>query len=395
MAVLASSGPVLSQTAEIVGRPRVTEDRVAVRVKVTEDGEQPAMLLQEEDFQAIVDGEPVELRGWKSPEESTPPPAWIVVLIDFSGSMNQEDSSGTTKLQGAIKATRRFLEEASDRGGDTKVAILPFGEAGKNCPESAVTEQKIAQKFFPVDDAKQQNLLDYLSSQEPCASTNIYDPLKETIRLFGDEENPDFYLPEESQLPEPRLSVILLSDGYHNKSNEQQDFENLISRLERHDNIVVHTLGYGLTPEKLGEKYGLGRPAERKDIQTANKPNNPVPAEEFVDANRLRQIAEVTGGISEFSGNADDIAEALQLFLNALLGEYELIYDDPNPERGSKHEVFVLANLDRNTLATTAKSYTITVFGRCLPLGTRVLMTLSILLVLGVFGVLPFWWWSD
>ncbi|MDY7008304.1 MAG: vWA domain-containing protein [Cyanobacteriota bacterium] len=386
----------MGQTAEIVGRPTVKEDEITLRVKVTEDGERPAMLLEEQNFQAIVDDEVVQkFIDWKNPEETVPPPAWIVVLLDFSGSMNEEDSSGTTKLEGAIEATRRFLETTSSRGGNTRVAIIPFGEGRGKCESYEVKQEEIKSKFFPANDAKQENFLDNLAKKTPCASTNIYDPLKETIRLLSDKQDQDFYVPEDSTEPEPRLSVILLSDGYHNKANEERDFRRLIDLLESNDNIVVHTLGYGLTPEYLGEKYGLGRPATRADIETADDPYRPVPDEEFVDAKRLREIAETTGGISEFSGDADDIAEALQLFLNALLGEYEIVYREPNPERGSKSKVFVTATVNGKDVKTAEEAYTINAFGRSLPRPTRLIMTGFVLFLLGLGGIVPFWNWSQ
>ncbi|MDE5100495.1 MAG: VWA domain-containing protein [Trichodesmium sp. St16_bin4-tuft] len=390
IAILGFNSSAFGQTAEIVGRPMVKDDEITLRIKVTEDGERPAMFLEEQDFQAIVDNDVVDIISWKNPEESVPPPAWIIVLLDFSGSMKEKDSSGTTKLEGAIKATREFLETTSARGSNTRVAIFPFGEGRGRCNSYKVRRENIKSRFFPADDFKHKNLLDNLAKKTPCASTNIYDPLKEAIRLLSDQEDTDFYVPEDSIEPEPRLSVILLSDGYHNKKYENRDFRRLIALLERHDHIVVHTLGYGLTQEQLGKKYNLGRPATRADVNQKY-----VPAEEFVDQMRLQEIAEVTGGISEFSGDADDIAEALQLFLNALLGEYEIIYREPNPVRASKHEVFVTATVNGKDVDTTQKSYTINAFGRSLPAKTRLRMTGLVLLLLGLGGVLPFWNWSQ
>ena len=392
IAILGFNSQAFGQTAEIVGRPIVKNDEITLRVKVTEDGESPAMFLEEKDFQAIVDDEVVEIISWKNPEESVPPPVWVVVLLDFSGSMKEKDSSGTTKLEGAIEATRQFLKTTSTRGGDTRIAIFPFGEGRGKCKGYEVKRENIKSKFFPANDGNKENLLllDDLAEETPCASTNIYDPLKEAIRLLGDKEDTDFYIPQNSRKPEPRLSVILLSDGYHNKPNEERSFKRLIALLERHDHIVVHTLGYGLTPEQLGKKYDLGRPATRADINQGY-----VPEEEFVDQRRLRKIAEVTGGISEFSADADDIAEALQLFLNALLGEYEIVYREPNPERASKHEVFVTATVNGKDVDTTQKSYTINAFGRSLPWQTRLSMTVFVLLLLLLGGVLPFWKWSQ
>ena len=49
-----------------------------------------------------------------------------------------------------------------------------------------------------------------------------------------------------------------------------------------------------------------------------------VPEEEFVDQKRLKEIADLTGGIASFSADPQDIAKALKEFLNAVQGQYEL-----------------------------------------------------------------------
>ena len=83
------------------------------------------------------------------------------------------------------------------------------------------------------------------------------------------------------------------------------------------------------------------------------------------------------------------------MFLNALLGEYEVVYLEPNPVRGSKHEVFVTATVNGKDVDTAQKSYTINAFGRSLPQQTRLIMTGLVLLLLGLGGVVPFWNWSQ
>lgn len=186
--------------------------------------------------------------------------------------------------------------------------------------------------------------------------------------------------------------MILLSDGYHNKPNEAEDFTALISLLKRNDQIIVHTLGYGLTPEELGQKYGLNRPAKRADIGNGL---HKVPEDDFVDKERLAEIAKVTGGISEFSANAQIVTEKLKLFLNALLGEYEITYTEPNAERGSKHDVRVVVQSANGSQVTSElKPYTIGVFGRSLPLSVRSLMLLIVFITIVGGGVIPFCLWA-
>lgn len=391
----AFASPSLAQVkeAEIVDNPTVNDDRVTVRIKVKGAQERPVMGLEDTDFNLKVDGDEVNFNSqdWKSPEESTPPPVWIVVLLDMSGSMESK-SQNTRKLDGAINAIRQLIKVSSQRGKNTQIAIVPFGEPGPSCSNGYPINQKSLDNFFAARDAKLNNYLDNLQAETPCASTNLYEPLKKTIRFLGNTENTNFYPPEDSGKTQPRLSVILVSDGYHNKGNEAQEFQRLTTLLKRNNNIIIHTLGYGLTPKQLGEKYKLGRTVTRADI---GEGSGKVPPEEFVDKQRLAQIAKLTGGIAEFSGDAEAIAENLQLFLNSLLGEYEITYTHPNAERGSKHQVQVVVNSQGDEpVESSPKGYTIPVFGRSLPLAVRIAMLgiLSALILLG--GVLPFYLWG-
>lgn len=370
-------------------RTTVNDDQVTLRVKVTGEGDRPVMGLSHRDFGLQVEGNEVKFdrRDWKSPEESEPPPAWIIVLMDMSGSMLTLDSSGKTKLEGAMEATTQFLSILAERGGNTQVAIVPFGEGNEKCEGYKVTNQEL-DNFFSPNDVKLTNFLSYLASTKPCASTNLYKPLETAIKFLGNQEDTRFYLTEKQRNKgelEPRLSIILVSDGYHNFPNETEDFAELLEQLEDYNNIIVHTLGYGLTPQQLAKKYQLPKPATREDINKGK-----VPEAEFVDAKRLAEIAQKTGGIAEFSGDAEDIAENLQLFLNALLGEYEITYIDPNPDRGATNKVTVEV-LD---VKSEEKPYTIPVFGRTLPLNIRLLIFISTLISLGLFGVLPFYFWG-
>ncbi|MFM6472022.1 MAG: VWA domain-containing protein, partial [Dolichospermum sp.] len=232
--------------------------------------------------------------------------------------MDKLDGRGDKKITGAINAIRKFTKMSSERGGQTQISIVPFGEPGAKCEGHPINNDTL-DKFLLAGDFKLQNHLNFLAGLRPCASTDLYEPLTKAVRFLGNTKDTRFYLSKDSPEPKPRLSIILLSDGYHNKSNEAKDFQTLTTLLKRNTEITIHTLGYGLTSLELGQKYKLGRPATRADIGKGEKK---VPEEEFVDEKRLAEIARITGGIGEFSGDADAIAENLQLFLNALLGEY-------------------------------------------------------------------------
>lgn len=381
--------------SEIIGTPIVQEDKVTVRVKVSDPSDRPLVGLEDTNFGLLVDGKPLALnpKNWKSPDEVIPPPAWIIILIDLSGSMNAPDARGTTKVDGAIKAVRKFNEILSERSKNApeilkpKIAIVPFGDPGKDCAGYPVDKDSL-DKFFSAGDFKLTNYLDLLAGLKPCASTNLYEPLTKAVRLLGNKKDLRFY-PVDPDIPQPRFSIVLLSDGYHNKPKEAEDYKELTALLRRNPQVIVHTLGYGLTLEELGNKYKLNRPATRDDI-IAKK----VKEEEFVDQERLADIAKQTGGISEFSADAESVAEKLKLFLNTLLGEYEISYEQPNADRGSKHEVKVIATVGDKAAESPPASYTISVFGRSLPLEIRLIILGGAFLVLIIGGIVPFYFWA-
>jgi von Willebrand factor type A domain len=376
--VLAASG-----TVEIVGTPVVSNDQVTIRVKVKAEDGKPVLDLRNDNFQLHVDGQPVKFRpkDWKSSQEATPPPAWIVFLLDYSGSMNSTDAKGKTKLAGSIESIRAFIKSTAKRGGDTRVAIVPFGEDDKDTCNKPVTSKEI-DRFFVAGDFKLENQIQNLAADKPCAATNIYEPVSSVVKFFTNPKDSRFVLDDNNSI-KPRMSIVLLSDGYHNKPNEDADFKQLLALLDDNkESLVIHTLGYGLTPEQLGQKYGLNRAAIRKDIGTGP---GKIPEGEFVDQDRLDKIAAATGGISAFSPDSKAVTEKLDLFLNA----------EPNPERGSKHQVTVKVLRDKIPTVTSAfKDYTINVFGRSVPLQTRIIMMVGLMLLLSLGGILPFWLWG-
>ena len=69
-------------------------EQVTLQVKVKGERNQPILNLSQENFKLEVFDTKTKNTyknldfTWKSPREATPPPAFIVVLLDFSGSMN-------------------------------------------------------------------------------------------------------------------------------------------------------------------------------------------------------------------------------------------------------------------------------------------------------------------
>ena len=395
---LTSSSAVQAQEAEIV-KVDVNEDQVTLRIQVREEENRPVSNLSSENFRVFVEEQEVDKYDWNNSQETVPPDAWIIFLLDMSGSMKNPDGGDPdiTKLEGAIKGIREFSEATANRGVNTQVAIVPFGESGGSCKGFTVNENRL-DIFFPAGDVKLQNYLDYLESQTPCASTNLYQPLNSAVKFLADKNDPRFYAPENSGKPQPRILIILISDGYHSAGKEDAYFNKLEELLKNNNYITVHSLGYGLTPAQLGAKYRLSRAATREDIfdgPIENLPPGKVPAHEFVDVKTLDKIARLTQGFTNISNDAQEVAKTLKEFLNALLGEYEITYTDPKPERGAIHDVYVVVESRHlpNPVISNPKSYRMPIFLFSLPFLTRIVILLAVLTAMAVGDALPLWFW--
>ncbi|NEN93169.1 MAG: VWA domain-containing protein, partial [Okeania sp. SIO3H1] len=209
--------------------PERNEGKVTLRIKAYDQNNKPVRELEKENFNLTVcppktkpkTGKcqtlnPIDI-NWKIPLPEELPPAWVIVLLDFSGSMKQLDSSGEkTKLEGAIAAIRKFNQDLADKGENTKISIVPFGKGGKNCSGNKVTKKEL-DNFVLAGNRKVEQSLKKLENQlnNLCAATDIYEPLRQAIQFFGNSEDTRFNPRPNSNLSQPRRSIILLSDGYH------------------------------------------------------------------------------------------------------------------------------------------------------------------------------------
>lgn len=109
--------------------PERNDSKVTLRVKAYDQNNKPVRGLQKDNFNLTVCPpktdpkarkcqtlNPIDI-NWKIPLPEELPTAWVIVLLDFSGSMKQLDSSGEkTKLEGAIAAIRKFNQDLADKG---------------------------------------------------------------------------------------------------------------------------------------------------------------------------------------------------------------------------------------------------------------------------------------
>ncbi len=394
------------------------QDKVTLRLKVTETGnddqKRPLTTLKKEDFQLkineIIDNTIGKLVApsnsdesysdidfhFKNPTEAEQPPAYILVLLDMSGSMKCSTDltskticdntvpKGERKLDAAISALETFIADASKRKGNTNISIVPFGYG---CAYKPIDKLEELDQFFNVNDAEVSSKLDQLKTYTPCDATNIYHSLEKSVQFLSNSTDERFYPvyeeghPQEGEPlePKPRLSVILLTDGfdtqYRSRNAQQQILKELTDTLKDNQQLTIHTLGYGLTRTQLRQKYGRAA----------------IPETEFLDVAGLEKISQVTtsNGLSEISGDANEIAEKLKIFLDAILGEYEISYIHPQPERGREYQVIA----STNNVDSNPKEYRVTVFGRVVDRSIY-LGSLVLLIVLAGAWLLSYYLWK-
>ena len=365
---------------KIIANPEVDDEQVKLRVRVMEEN-RPRIDLNKSDFQVFVGEELIDNFRLLKPEQTTPPPAWVIFLLDYSGSMSDKDKEigGTVKLLGATNAIRKFAQVASTRKGETNIAVVPFAATGLGCTNAEdsrlqnykghIVTTSLLNNFYSPEKLetpiqKLEEVKELGGINQLCGATDIYQPLVKAVRFLNNSEDERFNPKAkgfQSNPTQPRLSIILLSDGKDTEFDDDIDFDTLQSELQGNQSITIHTLGYG------------------KD-------------DDSVDKQALADIASLTpNGINHFSENAEEVAQDFIDFLNAG-EEYHITYPDPDPERGKAHSVFVtVKSPDGSRTPSGNKEYRAIVFGRKAPwLPWRLPMLAGTLVALGLGCFLPF-----
>jgi VWFA-related protein len=285
------------------------------------------------------------------PDKVKPDPAYLVILLDMSGSMDNRDESQQVKLQGAIKGIQKFITTIETEKLPVEIALVPFGQG---CAHSYPVDQTVIQKYleaYPYKTTKTR--LSQLANIDVCASTNLYQPLDEAVKFLTTSER---FQQNSWGLP-PRLGVILFTDGFDadpDRNKEEQRFQSTLALLARSPHVTVHTMGYGESLTRLRARAQCaqklrGRPLTVDTLLTyCQLPLGEDIREFIVDRSRLTAIAKETGGIARFPRSAEEVSQGLREFLTALR-EYEISYPQPTADRLTIHQAKVIVNAPGHT----------------------------------------------
>lgn len=173
------------------------------------DGE-PVLDAKREDFRVFEDGEPVDLLDFTSPVSKTIRPTTVVLVLDRSYSMNQEE-----RIERLKEAVDIFLENQPE---GSRVAVLAFSNEVDRLCDFSTDRGLIHERVHAL---------------WATGTTRFYDAVAEALEMLSTQSG--------------RRAVIALTDG-DDTSSRLADLESVIA-MAREAGLPVHTVGVGSEQE--------------------------------------------------------------------------------------------------------------------------------------------------
>ena len=179
---------------------------IAVDFEVKDGKGAPKVDARRDDFRVTEDGQPVTIESFRGPSGTESRPTTVVLVLDHSQSMEEEDRIGALK-----RAVGAFADRMP---AGSRVAVIGFGSDVKLlCP-------------FTDDPKKVRAAVESLA---PEGATRYYDAVAEALKLLA---------------PEPgRRAVLAMTDGEDTFSTDATLDGDV--RAGRVAGLPVHTLGLG------------------------------------------------------------------------------------------------------------------------------------------------------
>jgi len=225
-AVVFAAGPLVAAEDEVSG-PEATASsgdstvvvtaasqqefpRIAVQFEVRQPDGSFLLDATREDFRVTEDGKDVQVLDFQAPRTTRAIPTTIVLVVDHSGSMEQENR--TRSLKQAVASFLTKLPEGS------RVAVVGFSsEVERLCP-------------FTTDRDRVRSAVNRL---RPGGSTRFYDAVAEALALLDEQTG--------------HRVVLALTDG-EDTASESASLDTAIAAARRLG-LPVYTLGLGTEEE--------------------------------------------------------------------------------------------------------------------------------------------------
>lgn len=110
-----------------------------------------------------------------------------IILLDASGSMAGKTSDGTTKMDAARKAIRKFVDAIPEEQV-FHTGLVVFGHKGENTPEAKPESCDAVEAMVPLGSKKQKDIIAALDTFEPSGWTPIEPALQKAADMVPKEE---------------------------------------------------------------------------------------------------------------------------------------------------------------------------------------------------------------
>jgi VWFA-related protein len=190
----------------VTGASQQDFPRIAVQFEVRRSDGSFLRDATRDEFRVVEDGKEVKVLEFQAPQTRELIPTTIVLVVDHSGSMEQE-----RRIEGLKAAVASFLERMPE---GSKVAVVAFSsEVSELCE-------------FTTDYDHVRRVVNRL---RPGGATRFYDAVEEALGLLDQETG--------------RRVVLALTDG-QDTASERADAESVIASARRLG-LPVYTLGLG------------------------------------------------------------------------------------------------------------------------------------------------------
>jgi VWFA-related protein len=194
----------------VTGASQQAFPRIAVQFEVKRADSTYLLDAKRDDFRVTEEGRDVEVVEFQAPQNKETIATTIVLVVDRSGSMEEEDRIGGLK-----RAVRSFLEKLPE---GSKVSVIAFGSDVDRLTD------------FTTDRAQVQQAVDAL---KPEGATRFYDAVAQALQMLDREPG--------------RRVVLALTDG-EDTFSQSATLESVITEGQRLG-LPVYTLGLGTEEE--------------------------------------------------------------------------------------------------------------------------------------------------
>ncbi len=207
---VASDAPAENSTVVVTGASQQAFPRIGVQFEVRKPDGTFLLDATRDEFRVTEDGKDVKVLEFQAPRTRELIPATVVLVVDHSGSMQQENRIGALK-----RAVTSFLEKLP---AGSRVAVIAFsGEVERLCEFTT-----------DLDRARQA-----VSELRADGSTRFYDAVAEALELLNEQTG--------------RRVVLALTDGQDTDS-ERASLDTAIASARRLG-LPIYTLGLGTERE--------------------------------------------------------------------------------------------------------------------------------------------------